>query len=207
MLDRFLHQKRFPFCTALSIVTTLVMMGFILAANSSDSNGFEKFGIVVIAAAVTFAGLCLNFVWLVLAAVREEYRAVPIVLTGMVLSIGAYVALPYVHERLETASERSRTWSTIEDVFVQPDGRLLLVGTGLLRLFPDGQRDPSFHRDYSFVRRGSLPDPIREGLDRSLGECAAMAPNGDLLLGARGWVGRVRPDGSDAPVLDRACRG
>jgi uncharacterized delta-60 repeat protein len=35
-----------------------------------------------------------------------------------------------------------------------------------------------------------------------------MAPNGDLILAANGWIGRVRPDGSDGPdLLERTDGG
>jgi len=69
----------------------------------------------------------------------------------------------------------------------------------LVRLLPDGQWDHSFHRDYSVARGGSLPDPVRGYWPE--GACAALAPNGDLILAANGWIGRVRADGCDAPDL------
>jgi len=123
-----------------------------------------------------------------LALAQGEPWAGWVAVAGLVVPLAAFMGTGYVRERVAIAGEHSRTWSTIEEVFVQPDGKLLLVGTGVLRLLPDGQRDFSFHRDYSFAHGGSLPAPLRSGMDRYRGQCAAMTPSGDLLLAADGWI-------------------
>lgn len=200
MLDRLLHQKRFPWFTMLSILTTAQALAAVIAALSSSHSGFEGLGAAVLALIALAAGLVLNMIWGLLAYVRHEYRGGRIAAVGIVLPFATVFGWSYISGRQEVAAEHARTWSAIHDIFVQPDGKLLLVGTGLVRLLPDGRLDPSFHRDYSFGRGGGLPDPVHQAFDWP-GACAAMAPNGDLLLAANGWIDRVRPDGSDGPNL------
>lgn len=200
MLYKFSHQKRFPWFTTLSILTTLPVSAAVIAACSSSDNGFQRIGIALLAFFGIGLGLVLNTIWGLVACVRHEYCGGRIAAAGIVLPVAILLGWSYVSNRLEIAAEHSRMW-TIADIFVQPDGKLLLAGSGLVRLLPDGQRDPSFHRDYSFARRSSLPDPMRQGYGWPKGACAAMAPGGDLILAASGWLGRVRPDGSDAPDL------
>jgi uncharacterized delta-60 repeat protein len=204
VVHKLLHQERFPWFSTLSIVTTLTVSAVVIAACSSNHNGFEGLGIALLAFFAMALGLVLNMIWGLVAHLRHEYCGGRIAAAGIVLPVAILLGWGYVSNRLEIVAEHSRMW-TIEDIFVQPDGKLVLVGSGLVRLLPDGQRDPSFHRDYSFARRSSLPNPIRQGYGWPEGACAAMAPSGDLLLAAKGWIGRVRPDGSDAPdLLNRA---
>ena len=201
MLDKFSHQKRFPWFTTLSILTTVPVSAVVIAACSSSHSGFfGGLGIALLAFFAMALGLVLNTILGVVAYVRHEYCGGRIAAAGIVLPVAILLGWSYVSNRLELAAEHSRIW-TIQDIFIQPDGKLLLTGSGLVRLLPDGQRDPSFHRDYSFARRSSLPDPIHQGYGWPEGACAAMAPSGDLILAATGWLGRVRPDGSDAPDL------
>ncbi|HMD70994.1 MAG TPA: hypothetical protein VKF41_06595 [Bryobacteraceae bacterium] len=201
MLDRFLHQKRFPRFTALSILTTVG--AWAVYFHSPGHAGFESAGYRILAILVVAAGLVLNCVWGDMARVRGEYGGVWIANAGIALPVAVLIGWAVVSAvfdlRRWDAAEHARMWGPIDRVFVQPDGKLVLLGAGLVRLLPDGQPDPSFRRDYSFARGGSLPERFRE---RSpFGYCAAMAPNGDLILANNGWIGRIRPDGSDGPDL------
>lgn len=105
------------------------------------------------------------------------------------LTISGFVVPPRYRAREQ---ERSRTWGqagSIGDVIVQGDGKIVLLGVGMVRLLPDGQPDPSFHRGYSFKEGGSLPEPTRNYWPTD--GCAISLPNNDLLLGLNGRVSRV----------------
>jgi uncharacterized delta-60 repeat protein len=201
-----------PRYTVLSIVTTVMAVSIVVGEHFSPGSGFDAFGNLFIALITVALCFVLNLIWAVLSLVKGERYGGVIGIAGMFLPMAAMGGLHYVDRLLQVRADRTRTWSTIEEVLVQPDGKLLVVGTGLMRLLPDGQPDPTFHRDYSYARGGSLPDPVRTELDSPGNGCAAMMPDGDVLLANQGWIGRVHPDGSDAPDLrkrqgDEACWG
>ena len=212
MRDQLPDQPRRHRFTALSIVATFGALCFIFRNHFGEDAGFEGLGQAVINVAGASFCLFLTLVFGLVAFARCEPRGGRVAVAGVAVCALTHYGLNYAQRRSAVAAEHARTWSAIQDVFAQPDGRILLVGTGLLRLLPDGRQDPSFHRNYSFARGTSLPDPIREGMGDPPAVCAAMAPNGELLLGHKGWIGRVRPDGSDAPDLlnhspEGACWG
>ena len=160
-------------------------------------------------------GLALSMVWGLCARARVEHWGGRIAAAGIALQVAPLIVYAaataglgarraQVVDRHFKEMEHPKTWA-IRDVLVQPDGKLVLLGSGLVRLLPDGQRDHSFHRDYAVARGGSLPNAIRGYWPE--GACAAMAPNGDLILAANGWIGRVRPDGSDGPDLLKRSDG
>jgi uncharacterized delta-60 repeat protein len=200
MLDKFLHQEQFPWFTALSILTTLLVWAAIIAAAGSSHNGFEGLGIALEAMLAFMVGCALNVVWGLCAQNRGEYCGFRIAMAGVALPVVVLFCWSPVSDVFrEQATEHTRMWGALDYVFVEPDGKLVLIGAGLVRLLPDGQRDAAYHRDYSFGRRGSFPDPIGPhwpGTAR-----AAMAPNGDLILADKGWIGRIRADGRDATLV------
>ena len=194
-------SPKFPRFTALSIATSVVVLVTVLGPLTSPTGGLEGLAQGIVAIFVAALGVFLTIVWGLLACARREHWGGRISTAGVLLPIAVFSGIAFMKQRQEIAGEHSRMWHSIENIFVQPDGKLLLLGNGLLRLLPDGQPDPSFHRDYSFAHRGSLPGPVPKRLYWPEQGCAAMAPNGDLLLALEGWIGRVRPDGSDAPDL------
>jgi len=231
MLNKFLHQERFPWFTAFSILTPLPLWAIVITIIADEwhthpgpgidmsvnplSPGAGLLAVLMWAALFSVGGtsLVLNTAWGVGALARREYWGARIAAASVALPLAVLLASHSVSGlvdeassrrlmREQAAAERARVWHGVDEVFVQPDGKLLLIGAGLVRLLPDGQPDPSFHRDYSFAGRGSLPGPFRKGLYWApLESCAAMAPSGDLILASNGWIGRVRPDGRDAPAL------
>ena len=227
-LNKFLHQGRFPWFTALSILTPLPLWALVIAIIAEEWHAHPGIpdmsvnplsagtGAVIEMIALLSVGrtsLVLNTAWGVAARGRREYWGGRIAAASVALPLAVLFAWNSVSDlmgeantrrlmREQVAADHARVWNRVDEVFVQSDGKLLLIGDGLVRLLPDGQPDPSFHRDYSYARGGSLPGPLRKGFYWApLEGCAAMAPNGDLILAAKGWIGRVRPDGGDAPDL------
>jgi uncharacterized delta-60 repeat protein len=203
MLDKFLHQEQFPSFTTLSILTSLLVWAAIIAAACSSHNGFEGLGSALLAMLALMVGCVLNVIWGLIAHNRGEYCGFRIAMAGVALPVVVLIGWSAVSGALDEyhseAAEHSSMWGAMHEVFVQPDGKLVLIGAGLVRLLPDGQRDASYHRDYSFARRGSFPDFIRTRWPDIAS--AAMAPNGDLILAYNGWIGRVRADGRDATLV------
>jgi uncharacterized delta-60 repeat protein len=199
MLDKFIHQERFPWFTTLSILTNLLVWAAIIAYAYSSHNGFEGLGNGLTTMFAFMVGCVLNVIWGLTAHNRGEYCGFRIAMAGVALPVVVLIGWSNLDEHRTEAAEHSSMWGAMDDVFVQPDGKLVLIGAGLVRLLPDGQRDASYHRDYSFARRGSFPDPIRTRWQDTA--CAAMAPNGDLILAYNGWIGHVRADGRDATLV------
>ena len=87
MLDRLLHQKRFPRFTALSILTAAAVWAVWL---HEPGNAFlESAGYRVVAVLVFALGLALNIVWGSLAKSRGEYGGVWIANLGIALPAAA----------------------------------------------------------------------------------------------------------------------
>ncbi len=74
----------------------------------------------------------------------------------------------------------------ILDFVVQPDGKLILVSTGLNRLLPDGAQDNSFHRDDSLTRGPTIYNLL-------------VHPNGELIFSIGDRLSYVSPDGAGGP--------
>ena len=211
-LYKLLDQELTPVYTGISSLVTIAVEAVIfLAVRSLPGAGFGAIGIYYSTALLIFVGVILNVFLGSLAHRRGEYWGGRIAASGIavwLLTISGLIAVPRYRAEQE---ERSRTWGAdgaIGDVLIQHDGKIVLLGAGIVRLLPDGDKDPSFRRDYSFSRRGSLPGPLRNYWPDD-GTCAAALPNGDLLLAAGtlltvdqmpsggGWIGRILPDGRD----------
>jgi hypothetical protein len=214
-LSKYFDQERNPVCTGISLVTTVAIeVVLFFAADALPHAGFGAIGVYLLAALAVIVGVVTNLVLGSIAVRRGEYRGGHIAEAGIFVWLVTILVLVGLPRYRADQRERSRTWGQdggITDVMVQADGKLVLLGAGMVRLLPDGPQDPAFHRDYSFDRRGSLPRPPR---DYWSGDgCAVTLPNGDLLFAAGGWIDRVFSDGRDGPSVsagapsDAYCSG
>jgi uncharacterized delta-60 repeat protein len=204
IFQRILYQERAPVCTAISLLTgVLVEAIIILYVSFTASDGWGQLAALALTVGAVAFGLLVNGCAGVVASDRGEYLGGRIAATGIALWTATVLSIYVIGHFQANQKERARVWGKdgheVVDVIVQPDRKLVLLGDGMVRILPDGQQDSSFHRDYSFARRGSLPGPFRSYWTTA--NCAAIAPNGDVILATRGWIGRVRPDGRDAPDL------
>jgi hypothetical protein len=171
MLHKFLHQERFPLFTVLSILTTLLIWAAVIkiiesAAAPAPESGFPLLrGVGVVLTVIAMValgvyGIVLNGIWGILAHFRREYCGGRIAAAGIALPLAFLFTWVYVSWALEVrayerayeplrraqeVAEHSRMWGAISEVFVQPDGKLALIGGGLVRLLPDG-RTAAMHR-------------------------------------------------------------
>jgi uncharacterized delta-60 repeat protein len=202
-LYKFLDQERTPVCTAVSFLTTVAIEAVMLVVvQSLPRAGLGGILFIPLTGVLLLAGITINIAAGIEARRRGEYWGGRIAVGGIALwfvTIFGFIALSRYRADEE---ELARTWGQsgeIGDVIVQRDGKLVLLGAGIVRLLPDGRQDTSFPRDYSFAKGGSLPGPLRDHWP--IGACAATLPNGDLLFAANGWIGRVFSDGRDGPDL------
>ena len=202
ILNRFLDQRRDPWFTVLSVLTTVVVWtAILLLPYTGHTRGRGWHLAYILSWLAVPVGLVVNAIAGAMAHDRGEYRGGRIAAIGIALwavtGLGQ-VALPrYLAGRGQLSATRGQFQSAVRDVVVQPDGKLVLFGDGVVRLLPDGRRDDSFRGAYSFSRRVSLPDADRwpEGV------CVATLPGGDIILAAHGSIGRMRADGGTAPDL------
>jgi uncharacterized delta-60 repeat protein len=200
-LSKFLDQESTPVCTGLACLVAVGVEAVIFFASASLPNaGFGAIGIFYLTGLLVLVAVIVNMLLGYFAHIRREYWGGRIALSGIVLWLLTIFGLSEVPRHRAEAAERSRTWGVsggVVDVVVQADRKLVLLGAGIVRLLPDGAQDFSFHRDYSFKKRGSLPGPLQNQWPNEA--CAVSLSDGDLLLAANGWVGRIRPDGRDGP--------
>ena len=169
MLHKFLHQGRFPWFTALSILTPLPFWSLVVAVIAEEWHAHPGIpdmsgnplsagtGAVIEMIALLSVGstsLVLNTAWGVAARGRREYWGGRIAAASVALPLAVLFAWNSVSgvvgerntRRLmreqEVADHATVMWNGVDEVFVQPDGKLLLIGDGLVRLLPDGQPDP-----------------------------------------------------------------
>ena len=81
MLEKFLHQERFPVLTAISLLLTLVVWGLVMTL------GLGKFDLVRMPATVVLLGVGapLNGLAGFLASSREEHGGLEVAVGGIVL--------------------------------------------------------------------------------------------------------------------------
>lgn len=187
-------------CTVISVLTTLVVEATIVWCGAFPHAGFDSLFAIMLTAATVSVGFIVNFFAGSGAASRGEYGGWTAAVIGMGLwavTVMSFFAYSQLHG---SQIDLSQTWGEhgVADFAVEPDRKIVILGTGLARLLPDGELDSSFHRDYSMDHGGSLAGPRIAWPQNS---CAETTPTGDLLLAIDGQVFRVLPDGRDGPAF------
>jgi hypothetical protein len=197
-LSKFLDPEINPACTWLSILVTTGVEILLFAAKQSFPNaGWGGLAILYGTAIALVIGTIANSLLGIFARRRNEYWGGRIALSGIalwLLTIAGFVGLPYYRAEQR---EHAKTWGAtggIADAVVQADGKVVLLGPGIVRLLFGGGEDALFHRYYSLGKKdkgGPFPDQWWTG------SCALSLPGGDLLLAAYGRISRITLDGRD----------
>jgi hypothetical protein len=159
--------------TTISLVTTFAVSIAVFVSISQAGWGGE----FLLMASVT-AGLVINVITGVCAAIRREPTGGLIAMLGIILwPLEIQLRSTYYDYRRDHV-ERAVTWGdgAITDFFVQPGGKIVLWGRGLARVLPDGSPDPSFHGGSTVSLLGTRQLP---------GATTLMQTNGDMIFPAK----------------------
>lgn len=195
-------QQRSSVFTVLSVIAPAV--GGVLGLwqlSSASSGGFLDLRGLAAAICIT-GGVAAGLVFTGIAAWRRERPGWRIglaacgVLLGCSLSYGSFAT--WRREREEKRTAMAQAWGAsggITDFAVLSDGRVVIVGGGVVRLMPDGSVDPSFRRDTRYTN--SYARPLGASL---IGEpwCVDVNPDGSLLIMRGNEAHPLRPDGMEA---------
>jgi hypothetical protein len=132
----------------------------LVAVQSLPHAGLGGIVVILLTGILVLGGITMNIAAGIAARQRGEYWGGRIAAGGIalwLLTILGFIALSRYRAGEE---ELARTWGQdgeIREVIVQGDGKLVLLGAGMVRLLPDGRQDTTFHRDYSFAKGGQPP--------------------------------------------------
>jgi hypothetical protein len=91
--NKLLHQKRFPTCTVISVVTTAVVEAVVILF-SGPAGGLAAVGAMVITYFMIFGGCIVNIVVGYIAHRRREFWGARIAVLGMATWFSTMAALP-----------------------------------------------------------------------------------------------------------------
>jgi len=154
--------------------------------------GYILFILLVLAFVPAF-GLTVGLA--VAAVFRKERRAVPLIS----LTVVGNVLMVYMYYQFTAAAisdrriERDRTWGasgSIRNFAIQPDGKIVIVGSGVARLMPDGTLDASFRQD------PARPAPLNMR-ENSVPVQLALQADGKIVVAMHDHCYRLNSNGAE----------